>query len=42
MYATLAPFGFLALILLLSTGFLSRLFQPVLSLVYSVVFEGIG
>ncbi|MDQ5873613.1 MAG: site-2 protease family protein, partial [Acidobacteriota bacterium] len=41
-YAMLAPFGFLALILLLSTGLLSRLFTPVLSLVYSVVFEGIG
>ncbi len=41
-YATLAPFGFLILILLLSTGFLSKLFQPVLSAVYSVVFRGIG
>jgi Zn-dependent protease len=40
-YATLAPFGFLILILLLSTGFLSRIFQPVLSLVYAVVFAGI-
>ncbi len=41
-YATFAPFGFLALILLLSTGVLSRIFQPVLSLVYSIVFQGIG
>ena len=40
-YATLAPFGFLILILLLSTGFLSRIFQPVLSLVYAVVFAGL-
>jgi Zn-dependent protease len=41
-YAVIAPFGFLILILLLSTGFLSRLFRPVLTAVYSLVFGGIA
>ncbi len=41
-YAVIAPFGFLILILLLSTGFLSRVFRPVLAAVYTVVFRGVA
>jgi Zn-dependent protease len=39
-YATIRPFGFLILILLLYSGFLSRVLRPVLSAVYSLVFRG--
>jgi len=42
LYATIRPFGFLLLILLLYSGFLSRVFRPVLSAVYSVVFRGLS
>ena len=38
LYQTVAPFGFLLLILLLTTGLLSRLFRPVLIGVYFLVF----
>jgi Zn-dependent protease len=41
-YATIRPFGFLILILLLYSGFLSRVLRPVLSAVYSLVFRGIS
>ena len=40
-YATLAPFGFLILILLLSTGFLGRLLAPAQIAVYRLVFRGL-
>jgi Zn-dependent protease len=40
-YATLAPFGFVILILLLWSGFLSRVLRPVISAVYGIVFGGI-
>jgi Zn-dependent protease len=42
LYATLAPFGFIILILLLYSGFLSRVLRPVLSAVYSLVFRGMS
>ena len=42
LYATIRPFGFLILILLLYSGFLSRVLRPVLSAVYSLVFRGIS
>jgi len=42
LYATIAPFGFLILILLLSTGLLSRLLRPFLTALYSLVFRGIA
>jgi Zn-dependent protease len=42
LYATIRPFGFLLLILLLYSGFLSRVLRPVLSAVYSLVFRGIS
>jgi Zn-dependent protease len=41
-YVTIAPFGFLILILLLWSGLLSRIFRPVLSVVYSFVFRGLA
>jgi Zn-dependent protease len=41
-YAAMAPFGFLLLILLLSTGLLGRLFRPVLIAIYRVVFGGLA
>jgi Zn-dependent protease len=41
-YVTIAPFGFLILILLLWSGLLSRIFRPVLSAVYSFVFRGLA
>jgi Zn-dependent protease len=41
-YATIAPFGFLILILLLWSGFLSRVLGPVINVVYSVIFGGIA
>jgi Zn-dependent protease len=41
-YMTIAPFGFLILILLLWSGFLSRIFGPVISAVYGVIFGGIA
>jgi Zn-dependent protease len=40
-YATLAPFGFLILILLLSTGFLGRLLAPAQDAVVRIVFRGL-
>jgi Zn-dependent protease len=40
-YATIAPFGFVILILLLWSGFLSRVLRPVISAVYGIVFGGI-
>lgn len=42
LYATMAPFGFIVLILLLYSGFLSRILRPVLTVVYAIVFGGIG
>ncbi len=39
LYATLAPFGFLLLILLLSTGLLGRIFGPALGYVDYLVFR---
>jgi Zn-dependent protease len=39
-YATIAPFGFLILILLLSTGFLARILRPALDVVVQIVFQG--
>jgi hypothetical protein len=41
-YATVAPFGFILLILLLTTGVLGRLLSPVQGLIIQVVFGGIG
>lgn len=41
-YAAMAPFGFILLILLMSTGFLSRIFRPVLIAIYRVVFGGLA
>jgi Zn-dependent protease len=41
-YATIAPFGFIILILLLYSGFLSRVLRPVLQIVYALVFQGIA
>lgn len=41
-YVTIAPFGFVILILLLWSGLLSRIFRPVLSAVYSFVFRGLA
>jgi Zn-dependent protease len=40
-YSMIAPFGFLILILLLSTGFLSRLLAPAQHAVISIVFSGV-
>jgi Zn-dependent protease len=40
LYATIAPFGFIILILLLYSGFLSRVLRPVLQVVYAIVFGG--
>lgn len=40
-YSLIAPFGFLILILLLSTGFLSRLLAPAQRAVISIVFSGV-
>jgi Zn-dependent protease len=40
-YATLAPFGFLILILLLSTGFLGRLLAPAQNVVVRIIFGGL-
>lgn len=42
LYATMAPFGFIVLILLLYSGFLSRILRPVLTVVYAIIFGGIG
>jgi len=39
-YSTIAPFGFIILILLLYSGFLSRVLRPVLTVVYAIVFGG--
>jgi Zn-dependent protease len=41
-YLTIAPFGFLILILLLWSGLLSRILRPVISAVYAIVFGGIA
>jgi Zn-dependent protease len=41
-YTTIAPFGFIILILLLYSGFLSRVLRPVLEVVYAIVFGGIA
>jgi Zn-dependent protease len=41
-YMTIAPFGFLLLILLLWSGMLTRIFRPVISAVYGFVFGGIA
>jgi hypothetical protein len=41
-YSTIAPFGFLILILLLWSGLLSRILRPVISAVYAFVFGGIA
>jgi Zn-dependent protease len=40
-YAMIAPFGFLILLMLLTTGFLSRVLRPFQIAVISLVFEGI-
>ncbi len=42
LYQTMAPFGLLVLILLLSTGILSRIFRPVLIVIFSLVFGGLS
>jgi hypothetical protein len=42
LYATIRPFGFIILILLLYSGFLSRVLRPVLLVVYALVFEGVA
>jgi hypothetical protein len=39
---TIAPFGFMILILLLWSGFLSRILRPVISAVYGLIFGGIA
>ncbi len=41
LYATLAPFGFLILILLIATPVLGTIFRPVLIVVYRIVFGGL-
>jgi Zn-dependent protease len=41
-YMTIAPFGFMILILLLWSGFLSRILRPVISAVYGLIFGGIA
>jgi Zn-dependent protease len=41
-YVTIAPFGFLLLILLLWSGLLSTIFRPVITVVYSLIFGGIA
>jgi Zn-dependent protease len=41
LYATIAPFGFIILILLMSTGALSGLFRPFQIAVYRIVFGGL-
>ena len=41
-YAAIAPFGFLILILLLTTGFLGRLLAPALDVVVQIVFRGLA
>jgi Zn-dependent protease len=41
-YLTIAPLGFLILILLLWSGILSRVLGPVLNVVYSLIFSGIA
>jgi Zn-dependent protease len=40
-YATIAPFGFLILIVLLSTGFLARILRPAQEAVIQIVFRGL-
>jgi Zn-dependent protease len=42
LYATIRPFGFIILILLLYSGFLSRVLRPVLEVVSAIVFGGIA
>jgi len=41
-YLRIAPFGFIILILLLYSGFLSRVLRPALEVVYAVVFGGLA
>lgn len=41
LYAALAPFGFLILILLIATPVLGRIFRPIQLLVYRLVFGGL-
>jgi Zn-dependent protease len=41
LYATIRPFGFLLLILLLYSGFLSRLLRPIYFVLRSLIFGGI-
>ena len=41
LYATIQPFGFIILILLLYSGFLSRLLRPVFSILQAVIFGGL-
>lgn len=41
LYATIRPFGFLILILLLYSGFLSRLLRPIYFVLRSLIFGGI-
>jgi Zn-dependent protease len=41
LYATIRPFGFIVLILLLYSGFLSRLLRPVFSILQAVIFGGL-
>jgi Zn-dependent protease len=40
-YGAIAPFGFILLILLMTTGVLTRLFRPVLIAIWRVVFGGL-
>jgi Zn-dependent protease len=41
LYATIQPFGFIILILLLYSGFLSRLLRPVFSILRALIFGGL-
>lgn len=42
LYATIRPFGFIVLILLLYSGFLSRVLRPVFSVLQALIFGGIS
>ena len=42
LYATIRPFGFIILILLLYSGFLSRVLRPVFSVLQVLIFRGIS
>ncbi len=42
LYATIRPFGFIILILLLYSGFLSRVLRPVFSVLQAIIFGGLS